>query len=319
MLKAEQSDKEFIYALLATIEPKLYKAFIQAVNQLRDEALIEDLAKLIQSGDIDSALTLVQKTINNFTTDVVGFYSMAGAATADSISRLLTVRVSFDQTNYRAVRMMQAAKLRLIQGLNEDQRVALRTTLTSGVARGINPKQQARELGNLLGLNAKQIEAVDNYRRLLEMNSAASLNRTLRDRRFDPTVENSVRTGNGLTNDQIERIVARYASRQLDYRAKMIARTEAMRAVNEASEEAFRQAIDAGDIDESKLKRTWVTAQDERVRGSHRSMNGQVRSLDTPFVSGDGYNLRYPGDYNAPASEVIHCRCIVITTFRETS
>lgn len=317
MLKAEQSDKDFIYALLAAIEPKLYEAFVQAMNQLKDEALIEDLARLIQNGDIDSALSLVQRTVGNFATDVVGFYSMAGVATADSISRLLTVRVTFDQTNYRAVRMMQAAKLRLIQGLNEDQRAVLRATLTAGVTRGTNPKQQARELTSLLGLNVKQVEAVDNYRRLLEMNSAAVLSRNLRDHRFDPTIETALRTGKGLTNDQIERMVNAYASRQLTYRAQMVARTETMRAVHEASEEAFRQAIDAGDIDAKKLKREWVTARDERVRGSHKSMNGQIRDMDKPFVSGDGYSLRYPGDYNAPASEVIHCRCVVVTTFKE--
>lgn len=316
-LKAEQSDKDFIYALLVSIEPKLYKAFMEAVNQLRDEALIEQLAQLLRSGDLDSALALIQRTIGNFATDVVGLYFLAGTSAAASISNMLKVRVGFDQTNYRAVQMMQSARLRLIQGLVEDQRNALRTSLTSGITRGINPKQQALELTRILGLNSRQVEAIDNYRRLLEMGSSAALSRELRDARSDRTVERAIRTGNGLTNDQIERMVSRYAKNQLVYRAQMVARTESLRAVHQAADEAFMQAIDDGAIDKNDLKRKWVTAHDERVRSSHSSMDGQIKGMDEPFISGDGYSLRYPGDYNAPASEVINCRCVVVTKFKE--
>ena len=38
-------------------------------------------------------------------------------------------------------------------------------------------------------------------------------------------------------------------------------------------------------------------------------MGGQLRRRGVPFRSGNGNALRYPGDPQAPASDVIQCRC----------
>jgi hypothetical protein len=46
-------------------------------------------------------------------------------------------------------------------------------------------------------------------------------------------------------------------------------------------------------------------------------MNGQLRAFGEPFLSGNGFELAYPGDANAPGSETINCRCVVTTTLRE--
>ena len=75
----------------------------------------------------------------------------------------------------------------------------------------------------------------------------------------------------------------------------------------------YQQAFDAGELDPTQIVTTWHTASDERVRGSHRSMNNQKRPPGEPFISGRGSRLRFPGDFNAPAREVIHCRCVVST------
>lgn len=61
----------------------------------------------------------------------------------------------------------------------------------------------------------------------------------------------------------------------------------------------------------------WLTRLDERVRGSHRVMEGQVRKIGEPFLSGDGNHLTRPGDTSAPISDWINCRCRVVYT-RET-
>ena len=75
----------------------------------------------------------------------------------------------------------------------------------------------------------------------------------------------------------------------------------------------FQQAIDDGDVQAQELVRTWRSASDARVRHSHQAMNGQMREFGAAFKTGNGYSIMYPGDINAPASETIHCRCVVVT------
>jgi uncharacterized protein with gpF-like domain len=62
----------------------------------------------------------------------------------------------------------------------------------------------------------------------------------------------------------------------------------------------------------------WVTANDEHVRSSHMSLNGQVTTPGQFFTRKDGTKspLRHPGDMSAPANEVINCRCVIIEYFK---
>lgn len=112
---------------------------------------------------------------------------------------------------------------------------------------------------------------------------------------------------------QINRMVQRYAERMLAYRSRVIARTEALWAVNAGNDNMYRQAIERGQLEIGNIVRQWNTARDNRVRDSHVGMNGQRRGLNEAFVSGFGNELRYPGDRNAPAFETIQCRCVVST------
>ena len=181
----------------------------------------------------------------------------------------------------------------------------------------MNPREQARLFRNTIGLTESQEQAVRNFRRLLSAGrdgtpSTQALNRALSDGRFDRTVRRAIRQGDILSSAQVERMVDRYRERYVKYRAEVVARTEALRSVHEGTEEMYRQAIELGQFREDQLQRTWVTAGDERVRGSHRALNGEVRGLDGVWEA-QGGTLRYPGDPNAPASESISCRCVLST------
>jgi hypothetical protein len=48
-------------------------------------------------------------------------------------------------------------------------------------------------------------------------------------------------------------------------------------------------------------------------------MDGQERGLNEPFDSPSGAQLMYPGDPDAPAEEVINCRCAVLISFKSTA
>jgi 2'-5' RNA ligase len=93
------------------------------------------------------------------------------------------------------------------------------------------------------------------------------------------------------------------------WRAERIARTEVHAAMSAAQYEGHRMLQD---LLGRPIQREWLaTLGDDRTRPSHVAANGQRVSLDEPYLVG-GAALRWPGDPEAPAREVINCRCAEI-------
>ncbi len=306
---------ERIESAIAAAEPQLRTAFLLAVSQIKDRMTISRITSLLEQGRLQDALNLASASWAQFANEWIRVYIRSASSAASFIDDKLAVVVSFNQVNASAVAEMQLNQLRLVQGLTAAQRQATSTALIEGIAEGLNPRQQARVIHDSIGLTARQESAVRNFRRLLEANSAEALTRELRDRRFDRTVQRSVREGTSLDKASIDRMVSRYRERSLAFRAETIARTESLRSVNQGTDRMYGQAIIDGVLQTDQLTRIWNTARDERVRGSHRSMHGQRREIEEDFVSGNGALLRLPGDPGAPASETIKCRCVVSHRF----
>jgi uncharacterized protein with gpF-like domain len=84
-------------------------------------------------------------------------------------------------------------------------------------------------------------------------------------------------------------------------RAKVIARTETHAAANAGANDA---AVETG----LRLKKEWISVNDGRTRSAHSSANGKVVGMDEGFIV-NGEKLRFPGDPNGSAANVINCRC----------
>lgn len=89
------------------------------------------------------------------------------------------------------------------------------------------------------------------------------------------------------------------------YRAERIARTEILTAVSIGNYSASK---DAAKVIPDLIK-VWMTAKDDRVRDSHKDLEGDKAKIDEPFSNG----LLFPRDTKGGASEVINCRCSLIT------
>ena len=85
------------------------------------------------------------------------------------------------------------------------------------------------------------------------------------------------------------------------WEAERIARTEINAANNLVS---HNRLLESGLVDYKQ----WLTAEDGRVRTSHKHMNGEIARIGEPFSNG----LQYPGDHNGPLAEFINCRCTII-------
>ena len=80
-----------------------------------------------------------------------------------------------------------------------------------------------------------------------------------------------------------------------------IVETESHRDTNEGIYDA---AVDSG----FTLTKTWETMRDERVREAHDEIQGQTVPFGDVFVTWDGHEARFPGDFDEPELNV-NCRC----------
>lgn len=316
---------ERIDRLLSTAEDRIARVFRTAVRDLRDNLDLEKLARLLEQGDWDGALDMLASVAESLGHESSVVFVMSGQDTARFLTAADIAHVSFDQVNHVAVDIMRASQLALITNFTNSQRAAVREVLTDGVARGINPVEQARLFRDAIGLTDRQAMAVLNYRRLLEQagraelstaRQAESLTRALRDARGDRAVRTAIRRSQPLSPEQIDRMVQRYYERSVKYRSEVIARTEALRSVHQGTEQAFTQAIQEGKIRADEVVQTWHAAHDSRTRLSHRFLDGQEQPIGGVWIGLHGA-LRYPGDPLAPAAETIQCRCVVTRTIRK--
>lgn len=306
-----------IERLLASQTRRLRRQFMVMINGIQDDLVLAELERLIINGQLNEAFAVVQSHAERFATQVNRSYITSAEDTAAVISGRAVV--SFDVTNFRAVRVMQENKLNLVREFTQEQVQATRNALTQGISQGVGPREQARLFRQSIGLTQRQEAAVRNYERLLRENSREALDRALRDRRFDRTVANALDSGRPLENDQIRRMVGRYREKYLTYRSETIAQTEALSAVHQGNAEMYQQAIDSGSLKAEDIQREWHTARDPKVRDTHDSMNNQKRAHEEPFTTGAGVSLMYPGDRSAPANERVRCRCAVSTRLKEES
>lgn len=306
-----------ILRLLSSAERRIQNTFIQSISDIRKEVKLSELADLIESGDIQTALDMLSElttvTGQHVSVASVESFNDAGESTTQFISNSLERQISFDMANPRAVGMLRNAEFKIVEVYRYEQMEAIRLALIDGMRRQLNPRAQAIRVRDSIGLTAHQTRAVTNFRDMLETNPIEALSRRLRDRRFDRTLIRIDEQGGALTERQIDRMVGRYHDRYVKYRSEVIARTEALRAVNEANNEAFAQAVENGELQRNEIERKWDSSLDDRVRDSHSDMHGQTVGIGEPFISGLGNALMYPGDPGAPAEDIIQCRCVVTT------
>jgi hypothetical protein len=222
------------------------------------------------------------------------------------------IAFNFDSRNPRVERELANYSLDLIRSISDQSREAIRTALQIGALSGAGIPEQARLVRQSVGLSPGQVVWVQTFRKQLERLDPKVLDRELRDRRFDKTIQRAIEDGKPLSEVQIQSYVDAYQRRTLAYRATTIAQTEALRANNRGSVAQVKAMLET---DPSlTVEKTWVSAGDDRVRDTHRQLDGQTQvGIDTPFVirekDGSTSTIRYPHDEMAPASETVNCRC----------
>lgn len=291
-----------VETLAKTLQPKLAKAILDAVNTQAGKVKIESIVAALESGDVSKVIALLDleaffDDIGDIGTALNDSTWKAGGMTAAHINTVTGVTFRFNQLNPRLITYMQQYSLNLIQQINNTTREAIRTYMQAGMIDGIGPRQMATQIKQVIGLTARQALAVKNFRKELETfhqkntgggyNLGAKIDRVngaqvfrpdedglpqdgiterrLRDFRYDGQLKTAVSTGKPLSKAQIDKMVEAYARKYRKFRAETIARTEALRAVNVGVQDAWRQAVEQNKVSETSLRRRWSVALDERL------------------------------------------------------
>jgi hypothetical protein len=88
-------------------------------------------------------------------------------------------------------------------------------------------------------------------------------------------------------------------------RSLVIARTESTTAANHG----INEGAQSSDYEVAKF---WINTKDKRTRKTHLAMTTDRIQINQPFIVG-GVEMMYPGDVDAPAAEVVNCRCVMAT------
>lgn len=303
------------------MDPKIARAFIQAIETIRLRIPAEQIALLIERRDFT---TLENAFAGHFTSTEWQPYGkaieqavIAGTkATSETQGVVNGAQEDFEirvGLNPRLEQFAQTMTSTRIREIDQTTRDTIRQVLQSGLTAGDDPFAIARRIRGSIGLTQRQEAAVNNYERMLRALDPEVLDRKLRDRRSDASVARAINNDKALTDAQVRSLVDRYRDRYVKYRANVIARTESIRAVQGAQWELFQDMINKGQIDARQVRRTWIHTGDAHVRNAHLqipAMNPKGVGQNETFSSPLGPIL-YPGDPSALAANTIQCRCAV--------
>lgn len=310
--------------------PAYKKAFLAGLARARARLSPAAIVKLLDRGRIDEAVKLILGPVDQaqyFWSELVQLSReaviSAGLKTVADMKLELRsggkrsgIFVQFDQLTPQVAQAMRQAEMLLVREIDEATRRGLKVYIRAAMDEGKNPRSLIPELagrvqtdgvrrGGVLGLTERQAKAVQNFRRMLEEGEYnEALGRMLRDLRYDSKLRNAV-GGRSLSQEEIDKMVARYESNYLAYRAEVVARTESLRALRLGQQLGWEDTVARGLVPAASIQRRWVTAGDGRVRLTHQQMNGMVVGLNQPFVMPGGRATMLPDEPN--------CRCIIWT------
>lgn len=322
--------------LLKVHEPAIQRAFIEAMQDARNAVDLQAVIEALVRGDIASAMQAIEFSrafLAPLDQEIARAYYRAGQGFTGllmaSRPRGVTVTIRFDPGNPRAAGWLREHSSTLVTEIVEDQRVAVRAALAAGMEAGRNPRIVALDVvgrmdkvakqrtGGVIGLTSQQAQWVENARTELASGDPAQMRnyftRKARDKKSDRLVMRAIREGRPVPAADVTRILARYSDGLLEYRGRVVGRTESLTALSYGQDESARQLLDASGLRSDQIERTWIARLDGRTRDAHVAMHEKKVPLDGTFTSpATGARMRFPRDtqFGAHGEDVIQCRCV---------
>lgn len=326
-----------IQDLTDKLEGQIAEAILEAIRDIKSEVKLKEVVDALTRGNAEEViriLNLDESFLDPVYRAIASSYLASGAsavqvaiAQSPKANRLV---VRFSGNSPEVAALIQAGFTRAATAITSASKDAIREIVAAGVMNGRHPSSIAIDIigrlergsktrvGGVLGLNTHLVSYLEAARQELESGDPSMmrnyLTRALRDKRYDSAVEIAIEKGKKLKTKLIQNALSEYSDGLLQFRARTIARTEAISAMNGGRHQAFAQMVKSGKIDERDITRKWRSGGDDRTRDTHRLMDDpsyNVKGLTEPFVSPSGARMMHPGDstLGAPPEEIINCRC----------
>lgn len=323
IFKSRADDIETINRLLKDQTREFKKAWNEYYGVLTSAESLKIIRDFLEEGNEEAAIQYIEDQSSILLPVFLSVYSAAalveiGLLSVSAIKNQKTFRrinsIIFDPLNSYTSSDIRYLQTNYQSLLNASQRKLFYSLISEANRQEMSVRKTARYIVENLGLTEAQHEAVLNYRRLLENGSRESLSRELRDKRFDRTVERSIKNKSPLTQDQINRMVEAYKRKFITYRTNEMIFNTTKTIVEAGRTEGTRQTLAQVGLQPGDSVKAWRSQRDRKVRftHSHASLDGQEVREDEYFTSVSGARLRYPHDSQAPLSETMGCRCFLL-------
>jgi hypothetical protein len=303
----------------AGLAPDIAAAILRAFAIIRDSLSDTELARLVDSGDIERLIRLVfsdQVMDRAFIpvrqrirqgVDRSFRYAVADLPKAGRIDG--TVAVMFDHLNPKVIDAVRALETKVVDSLKGDIKETVRAFVENGLRDGVNPGAIGRQIRSVVGVAPSQEAYVQNLRTELESGKYAdAARRKLLDKRFNLGKLDTLKPGAKAA--RIDKIVEQYRKSYQAFNAETIARTASLDAMKQGQRLSWIDAIEKGIVDGDRLRKKWSGALDARERPEHLAMQDET----VPFFA------TYSNGEDVPGDSTWNCRCLsVVCLSRETN
>jgi SPP1 gp7 family putative phage head morphogenesis protein len=166
-------------------------------------------------------------------------------------------------TNPEAVAVAEESAAEMVTAITDEIMQAIRAVVVRSIRDGIPVYDSAKQVRDLVGMNAQQAQAAMNYRAELIQS--------------------------GLSPEDVNTAMDKYVAKKIRQRALMIARTETMKALNDGSVSRWKQDQADGYLGPGATKE-WMATEDEVTCPQCSTLDGIAVPLgeDFPDDGGEG-------------------------------
>lgn len=262
------------------LRPIVRGSLVRGINEFKEKIDLNDLIDAVSKADAGAALEVVpwddfQGAVKGIDKAILDGVSESAEQSkflmrnaVKSLVPSLAPEVSFNPQNPRLLRWIENHIAELVTNVRENTKKAIQQIIIKSMNEGMPPRESAKLIKKIVGLNDRQVGAVLNRR--------------------DALIKK------GLKGAKLEDAIEKYTQKQLKYRSELIARTEAMTANNHGMMEVMDQNADKGLFDRNKAKKVWIVTPYDRVCPICKPMHKKKVDMDAEFRLRNGKTVNTP-------------------------
>ena len=264
------------------------------------EKLDKQIDRILSNSErrVNSRYSDMLRELRHKLSDYHGEYAVDGNLTLQEMQKYGRL----DKFNKEVAKITRTKYIPIAREIRKSLRESLVTAFET--TKGFVEEEASKTLRGVL--KDETIKAIEQ-----SPHSGLKLNDRLQRRRGEVVTRVQETLTQGMNRGESYRDMAARIDEELidDYaKSKRIIRTEGHRVQEAGKKESLDYANNQG----VKMKKTWVSSSDERVRDKHQALDGTTIDYEDDFISpATGGKGPHPGAMNS-AEDDINCRCIFI-------